>query len=61
MKTFLLSLVLLLSGCAVNVTMDKDEEAACKAEGCTAWTVRELTLLARKFYNEGYKAGVNSL
>jgi hypothetical protein len=41
--------------------MDKDEEAACKAEGCTAWTVRELSQLARRFFNEGYRAGVKSL
>jgi len=60
MKALLISLVL-LTGCATGVTMDKDEEAACKAEGCTAWTTRELTGLARKFYNEGYKAGVNSI
>jgi hypothetical protein len=60
MKTALLALFL-LTGCATGVTMDKDEEAACKAEGCTAWTTRELSMLARKFYNEGYKAGVNSI
>ncbi len=60
MKILILSLAL-LSGCATGVTMDKDEEAACKVEGCTAWTVRELGLLARKFFNEGYKAGANSL
>ncbi len=60
MKILMFSLAL-LTGCATGVTMDKDEEAACKAEGCTAWTTRELSMLARKFYNEGYKAGVKSL
>lgn len=60
MKILILSLAL-LTGCATGVTMDKDEEAACKTEGCTAWTIRELSMLARKFYNEGYKAGVKSL
>jgi len=60
MKILMLFLAL-MTGCATGVTMDKDEEAACKAEGCTAWTTRELTTLARRFFNEGYKAGVNSL
>jgi len=60
MKTLLIA-IFMLTGCATGVTMDKDEEAACKAEGCTAWTVKELSMLARKFYSEGYKAGVNSL
>lgn len=60
MKTALLALFL-LTGCATGVEMSKEEAEACKAEGCTAWTVRELNLLARKFYSDGYKAGVKSL
>lgn len=52
---------LLLSGCATGIEMTKDEATACKAQGCSVWTVRELTDLARKFYTEGYKAGVKSL
>lgn len=51
----------LLTGCATGIEMTKEEAEACKAEGCSAWTMRELTLLARKFFNEGYKAGVNSI
>lgn len=60
MKALLISLAL-LTGCATGVEMSKEEVEACKAEGCTAWTARELSLLARKFYSEGYKAGVKSL
>jgi hypothetical protein len=60
MKTALFALFL-LTGCATGVEMSKEEAEACKAEGCSVWTARELTMLARKFYSEGYKAGVNSL
>jgi len=52
---------MLLAGCATGVEMTKEEAAACKAEGCSVWTARELTMLARKFYSDGYRAGVNSL
>lgn len=60
MKTLLLFLAL-LGGCAIGIEMTKDEAKACKAETCSVWTIRELSLLARKFYNQGYKAGVESL
>lgn len=60
MKTLIIS-VFLLSGCAIGVDMNKAKIEACKAEGCTAWTAHELSMLARKFYNQGYKAGVNSI
>jgi uncharacterized protein YceK len=55
--------VLLLSGCASmpGVVADKDELAACKARGCSVWTMDELTKLARKFYGEGYKDGKKSI
>lgn len=61
MKTMLIALI--LSGCASmpGVTADKDELAACKAQGCTVWTVQELTSLARKFFSEGVKVGKGSI
>lgn len=61
MKTVLLCL--LFSGCAAMPGVDAtpDERAACKAQTCSVWTVNELTRLGRKFFNEGYQAGVKSL
>lgn len=57
----ILALLLTLPGCATGVTMTKDEEAACKVQGCSAWTMQELEGLARKFYELGYHAGVKSI
>ena len=61
MKTLLV--VLLLSGCASmpGVTADKDELAACKAHGCSVWTMQELTSLGRRFFSEGVKVGKGSI
>lgn len=61
MKTVLLCL--LFSGCAYmpGVESTKAERAACEAETCSVWTVNELTRLGRKFFHEGYQAGVKSL
>ncbi len=61
MKTALIAL--LLTGCASfeGVTMTEAEAKACKEQGCTVWTVQELTGMARRFFQEGYKAGVKSI
>ena len=63
MKTLLtLIAVLLLAGCATTgIEMTEDEAAACKVEGCSVWTVRELEGFARRFWGEGYRAGVKSI
>jgi uncharacterized protein YceK len=59
MKTILICVVILLSGCAtiegVNVT--KAERRACAAETCSVWTDRELRVLIQRAMEEGYKAG----
>lgn len=72
MKAILLACVLLASCAAVptpppvlpnipGVEISDAERDACKREPCTVWTEKELGLLARKFYEAGYKAGVKSL
>lgn len=60
-KTLILC-ALLLSGCATTgIEMTDDEAAVCKVEGCSVWTVRELEGFARRFWGEGYRAGVKSI
>lgn len=56
-------LAVLLSGCASipGIELTEAEAKACKAEGCTVWTLKELTGMARRFFREGYQAGVKSL
>lgn len=57
--------VLLLAGCATGVTMTDAEQAACKEQGCSAWTMHELRSLAARAFQAGhaagYAAGVKSL
>jgi starvation-inducible outer membrane lipoprotein len=63
MKVALLC-VLLLAGCASipeGIKMTGDEAKACAAQGCTVWTDAELSRLARKFWHDGFQAGVKSL
>ena len=57
------ALAMILSGCASSpgVAMTDDERAACEASGCTVWTQRELEGLARRFFQQGYNAGVKSI
>jgi len=53
-----------LSGCASlpgGVAMTDDERKACEASGCTVWTQGELEGLARRFFQQGYNAGVKSI
>lgn len=52
-----------LSGCASlpGVAMTDDERKACEASGCTVWTQRQLEGLARRFFQQGYNAGVKSI
>ncbi|WP_309679467.1 hypothetical protein [Polaromonas sp.] len=59
----LVLLALVLSACAAipGVAITDDERAACEASGCTVWTQRELEGLARKFFQQGYDAGVKSI
>jgi hypothetical protein len=58
--SFLLALAL-LSGCATGVQMTAEEAAACKAEGCSVWTERELRGLIGEAFKQGYVAGVKSI
>ena len=55
--------VVLLSGCAniKGVVISEGERHACEMQGCTVWTESELTGVARKFWREGYQAGVKSI
>ena len=57
--------VLLLSGCSTGVVMTDAEQAACKEQGCSAWTMNELRSLAARAFQAGhaagYKDGVKSL
>lgn len=51
---------LLLAGCATTrdgIKMSEEEAAACKAQGCTAWTEAELMELAQKIFRLGVQAG----
>ncbi len=61
MKSLILCLA--LSGCATipGVAITEDERKACEVQTCTVWTIDELTGLARKFFREGYRAGVRSI
>ena len=55
---------LILTGCAsmpAGVEMTEAEVKACKEQGCTVWTYKELEGMARRFFGEGYKAGVKSI
>lgn len=63
MKTAILFAALLLSACAniPGVTLSEDERKVCEVSGCTVWTVQELTAVAKRFFREGYAAGVKSL
>jgi starvation-inducible outer membrane lipoprotein len=63
MKTALL-LSIVLAGCSSipqGIKINEEEIKACKSEGCTVWTDAELTRMARKFWSEGYSAGLKSL
>jgi uncharacterized protein YceK len=59
MKTILICVVILLSGCATieGVNATRDERRACAAETCSVWTDRELRVLIQRAMQEGYKAG----
>lgn len=60
----LLLVALALAGCASipeGVEMDENEAAACKAVGCTVWTVDELKEALRKAFEAGYRQGVRSI
>ena len=62
MKTVIFVL-LVLSGCASikGVEITEYERKACETQGCTVWTVQELGSLARRFFSDGYSAGVKSI
>lgn len=58
-KTMALAhLLLLLAGCASGVQINDDEAKACRTEGCSVWTEKELRGLVRKAFTEGWNAGV---
>lgn len=63
MRKNLMLISLLLSGCAniPGVLITDDERKACEASSCSVWTFQELQNLARKFFKEGYQAGVSSI
>ena len=52
--------LLLLASCATGVVMNDEDKAACKAEGCTAWTDAEILKLINKIFKIGYEAGYKS-
>ncbi|MES2942930.1 MAG: hypothetical protein V4772_08680 [Pseudomonadota bacterium] len=58
-----LFLALLLTGCAniKGVEITDDERKACGKVSCSVWTETELSRLARKFFQDGYKAGKASI
>ena len=63
MKYLIFTLALLLTACAAinGVEITDDERKACEAETCTVWTIRELGVLTRKFWDQGYRVGVKSI
>lgn len=50
----------LLTACATGVTMTDEDAAACRAEGCTVWTERELTDLLQRAFGAGFRSGSQS-
>jgi starvation-inducible outer membrane lipoprotein len=57
-------LACLLAGCAAapqGVEMSEADHAECAAAGCTVWSQRELLILIRKAWADGYSHGVKSL
>ena len=62
MKTLLFTM-LLISGCSSikGVEITEHERKACESLGCTVWTDQELGSLARRFFQQGYSAGVKSI
>lgn len=63
MKTILMLAMVFLTGCASlpGLKITDEERAACEAEGCTPWTVRELQMLIQAAMQRGYQAGKKSL
>lgn len=60
MKLVIVLAAVLLSGCAglpAGISMDDRERAACAAEGCTVWTLRELQELARHVVTQACRRG----
>lgn len=60
MRLPIIFLAALICGCAqlpAGVTMDDQERAACAAEGCTVWTVRELQILSRMVVQQTCRRG----
>lgn len=51
-----------VAGCASmsGVTISDEESRACRDQGCTVWTAEELETLARKFFKDGYRVGVQA-
>ena len=56
-KLVVLTLVVLLSGCATGIVMTDEEAATCKTDGCTVWTDKGLDGLAKKFWIDGAQKG----
>lgn len=56
MKAALLAL-LMLAGCANGIEMSPEQAEACKEEGCTTHTERDLQMWSQQIYREGFKAG----
>ena len=58
-----LILLLALSGCSSikGVHITEQERQACEISGCSVWTEGELEGMARRFYRQGYTAGVRSI
>lgn len=60
MKTAIVVLALLITGCASlpqGLEMNDDERAACAAAGCSVWTLAELQRLIGIAMRRGYQEG----
>lgn len=63
MKTAIL-ICALLAGCAglpKGIEMTPEERAACEAEGCSVWTLKELQRLVQMAMQKGFAAGKGSI
>ena len=63
MKTAIVALALLLTGCASvseGVQIDDEERVVCAAQGCAVFTLGELQTLSERWYKKGFNAGKNS-
>lgn len=59
MKHAIIICVLLLTGCSTKgLTVSTEDAAECAEVGCTPWSDRQIEGLARHFFGDGVKAGI---